>query len=484
VNIEIHSRNGGSFSWSSGKENATPTRMPARRPAPRDMTGDKPVNEEMLRGLYHGDYRGLQFASPLAFTPIARPVSMMGLPTPTSEDERTQEVLDEIVAMMADRIPKLHRTFALLGTAWRWPRFDIDSGALVWEELPDSIVSDILVDLVTGRPGAILTDEQIAISIAENQVVYIQRKRRFDPAQVTVRYFGQKPQSIQDFTARNVAGILPCVFAHDADEGEIRGHSALARIIRDLKDYHDIDYRVSEILTKFLPKQVQSTDDVGKWCENNLGTSDPSSLVDYDVAGSDLVINRKGEETDYKHLPEEATAAHEKTLERKYYKIIEGSGIPELFWGPLATGNHASTETDYQQAIGYVEGLRRELDRPYHELFAASLRILSIVRGENYQPFEVKWNLLESVSAETKSKIFQAFAAGVSSLAGSATITKPMLYKIWKMNYPESTDATFEEFIAGMEEMAIFKQFVGETYGQGLEDFQAKAGADAQGATS
>ncbi len=465
------------FSFDRNRETNTPTKTRARRPSPRDMTAGPPVNEEMLRGLYHGDFRGLQFASPLAYTPISVPVNMMGLPTPTSDDEITQAALNEITAMMSERIPKLHRTHLLLGTAWRWPRFDVASGELVWEEIPDSVVADILVDLVTGKPAAILTDEQIAISIAENQVAYIQRKRRFEAAQVIVQYFGQKPASVTDYTAANRSGILPIVFAHDTDEGEIRGHSALARIIRDLKDYHDTDYRVSEILTKFVPKQVQTVESPETWRKEN-GLDTDAALAEFDIAANDFILNRKDETTDFPFLSADATSAHEKALERKYWKIIEGSGIPEIFWGISLSGNHADGDNQMQKGVQYVDAVRRELDDPYTDLYAASLRLLSIARGENYKPFKMGWNKLESISADTKSQILSRFATAVTSMAGSATLTPGQLLKLWELNFPETKPGEYDDFIKGITTMGLHKQFVGLDYASGLADFQGgEAGA-------
>jgi hypothetical protein len=479
--MTIEDRKPGPFSWLFGKEKDTPTRTRARRPNQRDLTGGFVANEEMLKGAYHGTFQGLQFASPLMFTPINIPINMMGLPTPHSDDERTQEVLDEITAMMADRIVKLERTRLLAGTAWRFPRFDAATQALVWEAIPDSSISDILLDIITGKPNAILTDEDYLLSIGENQTQHARRKRRFQSDRVSVNWIGAGILGVTDSTSRNVAGILPINFAHDADEDELRGYSVFSRIIRDLKDYHDIDYMVSQILTQFRPKQKQGVRDVGRWLLNNLGANDPDLLAEYDVSGTDLIINGEDEDTDYVFLPGDATAAHEKAIERKYWKIFEGSGIPEMFWGGLATGNHATADTQMQEAVSYVEAIRREEDVPYYQIYAASLRILSIVRMEKYAEFEMGWNRLESISADVKSQIFQRFAAGLGQLAQSCTLTKKMVYNLWQVNFPEAESGDLDEFLAGIQDMALFHQFVGEQYGSGLEDFQGRGADGKQG---
>jgi hypothetical protein len=202
-------------------------------------------------------------------------------------------------------------------------------------------------------------------------VVIVRRKRRFDTRQIIVKWSGQIPAGLSDVTARNIIGALPVPFAHDTDEGEIRGHSVLSRIIRDLKDYHDIDYSRSEILTKFKPKQVQEVKDLAKWLENNGMTA--TDVVDFDIAETDLIFNLKDEEsTEYEFMPSEATAPHEMALQNKFWKIFEGSGIPEMFWGGLATGNHATADVQMQQAVTYVDQLRQQFSRPYINLYAST----------------------------------------------------------------------------------------------------------------
>jgi hypothetical protein len=427
------------------------TRRRTRRPTPIDLTGEYQSNEDMLTGLYHGTWPGLQFASPLAFVPINVPVQMMGLPTPKSDDGRTQMALDEITEQMAERIPKQHRTALLVGTAWRWPRFDSLTQSLVWEQIKDSTIADILLNIVTGDPSAILTDEQFALSVDENKVIYVRRKRRFDTRQVTVHWEGQTDPSMKDATSRNIIGSLPIAFAHDADEGEIRGHSVLSRVIRDLKDYHDIDYMRSMILTKFRPKQIQDITDFKKWLENN--GIDPDE--DFDVAETDLIFNIiDKEKTTFEFLPSDATKPHDNALTNKFWKIYEGTGIPEMFWGGLATGNHATADVQMQQAVTYVDQLRSQWNKPYTDLYASSLRLLSIVRNQTYQPFTMAWNRLEAISADVKSRIFAAFAQALSQIVGAAAFTEKQLYTLWTLNYPESDPGTFEEFLSGITQMA------------------------------
>jgi len=438
------------------------------------MTGGVQANEEMLRGLYRGTYPGLQFASPLCFVPIQILVQMMGYPTPYSEDDRTQAAIDEILSLMADRVPRIHRGALIVGNSWRWPRYDARSERLVWEAIPDSTVADILVDVASEEPTALLTDEMIKLSTGENNIICVQRKRRFDPDKVDVRWYGQKPASVQDYSARNVAGQLPTNFANEADEGDIRGSSVFARIIRDLKDYHDIDFRASETLARFRVKQKQKTKSLGEWLKANFGSSDPSVLADFDIADNDLVINTEGEETTYEFLPEGATAALEKALERKFWKVVEGSGIPELFWGPLATGNHASTDTQLEQAVSYATAKRKEFSGSWEALIDGSLRVLSVARMEPYAPFEMRWNRLEAISADMKSQILLRFAQSASALVNTASCTPKQLHTLWTLNFPESDPGEYEEFIKGLGEMAVHKAALGSDPFSLTEDIAAK----------
>jgi hypothetical protein len=443
------------------------------------------ANDEMLRGLYHGNYAGLQFASPLCFVPINLLVQMMGYPTPKAidNDPVTQAAIDYIMVAMADRVPRLHRGALITGNAWRWPRFDSRELSLAWEAIPDSNIPDILVDVSSDRPTALLTDEMITLSVGENSIINVRRKRRFEPGQVTVRWFGQRPANVQDYSARNVAAMLPVNFPNDADEGDIRGYSVFARVIRDLKDYHDIDFRASETLAKFRVKQVQTVASPETWRTEN-GLQDDGAFSSLDIADNDFVLNRKDETTKYEFLSEGATSSLEKALERKFWKIVEGTGIPELFWGPLATGNHASTDIQLQQAVDFANDKRKEFSSSWQTLIAGSLRVLSIARGENYKGFEMGWNRLEAVSAEMKSQILLRFAQAAQALVGSASCTPAQLFKLWELNFPESEPGEYADFIKGLTEMGLHKQFIGLDYASGLADFQGGQAGAMGGATA
>jgi hypothetical protein len=461
------------FSWQSDRKDSVTTLATPRRPGPRDMTGGFQANEAMLKGLYKGTHPGLQFASPLCYTPVNLLVQFMGYPTPRAEGDHpeTQAALDFLVKFF--RPSRIHRGALIVGTAWRWPRFDSSQLSLACEAIPDSVITDILIDIASERPYAILTDERIRLSTGENQIANVQRTRRFEPGRVSVRWLGERPQSVQDEDAVNVSGSLPSPFAHDADEGEIRGTSVFSRAIRILKDYHDTKFRISETLTKFRVKQVQTVRDPAQWRKEN-GLDDESAFASYDIADNDLIINRENETTKYEFLPKDATEALEKALGTDFWLVVESQGMPELFFGPLATGNHASTDVNLDQAVKYAESERGDMTPPWQALLAAGLRILSVARGENYKGFTMGWNRLDGVSPQVKSEIFLRFTQAAAQLVNSATCTPKQLHRLWEINFPESDPGDFKEFLGGIEEMMRHKQALGLDPFSGLEDFQAK----------
>jgi hypothetical protein len=129
--------------------------------------------------------------------------------------------------------------------------------------------------------------------------------------------------------------------------------------------------------------------------------------------------------------------------------------MPEMFWGGLATGNHASADTQMQEAVSYVENLRREITTSYYDLYSASLRVLGVARMEAYKPFKMKWNELEATSADIKSQIFQRFSVGAAQLINSGGLTEEMLYNLWQMNFPEAKPGTLDEFIKGRKNIKL-----------------------------
>jgi len=433
------------FAWQGRAEQTPPANIGNTRPGNVDREGGLTANSEMLKALYEGTYQGLQFASPLVFPPVATIVALMGIPVPKSDDPQTQKTLDEITAQMQDKFCKLHRRSLLHGTAWRFPRYDQGHG-LVWEEIPDTVVADILVDIASNRIKEIYTSEQIKVRARENVSETLQRNHHFLPDRISVKYnIGR----YADYAARNVAGVLPIPFSNETDESEIRGHSMFSRVLRDLKDYHDIDYRVSTILAKFSPKMVQQVGDATQWALTNANTKNVrEAFASMDIFSKDLVVNLADKEAaSFVFAPSDATTAHESALRRKFLKIVEGTGIPELFWGPLATGNHATTEEQWQQAINRVEEIRTQYAESYQKLYRGSLNVLGVANARRYAgDITIGWNRLNAVSQKTRADILRSFSSAVGAMASSGTMTLRQLYTLWNQMNPDSGIGAFEEF--------------------------------------
>jgi len=466
-------RDGGFFSWVFGKEKETPTKGRTARPAARNMTGDVVANSKMLWGLYHGDYSGLQYASPLVGIPVDTLVNMIGVPTPTcKEDKVTQDALNEITEIMRDRIKDINTTHFVIGTPWAMPGYDSKTDSLVWEDIPDETTVDLFINASTGVLEKLITHELIEKVIKENQNAFYERKRTFDRSTINVEWIGPIPEGEKNYIARNIAGILPIPFPHQRKPGEIRGWSLFARGIRVAKSYHDVLKMQVEILSTFKPKQVQGITDLGEWIKNNIDAGgDPSALEAYDVAGCDLVLNIEGKETtDYKSLPADAVVGYEKAINYLFLLWVQSTGLPQMCWGELATGNTNTVAQDWQRLMTIISAKMRDLTTPYYEIYAASLRLMSIARGVQYKPFVMAWDKLDALSAAVKSQIFLQFAQAVAALIGSAAITPKMLWKLWTLRYPEAEPGEFKEFIAGMSEMVVHKTALGMDY-TGAQDF-------------
>lgn len=461
------------FDWWKSKKTVPESRAEGRRPNRVDVTGGLPSNEEMLFALYHGTFSGMEKASPLARIPIVIPMSLIGVPTPTSDDPATQEALDRITAQMTRKIKIINRNFLLAGTSWCYPKYERAAG-LVWKVIKDSSVQDILLSLADETPFAVLVDEELQLTVGENEINNIRRKSRYDRQRVTVSYYGARVAGL-DYTARNVAGVLPIKFALEPDDSVSRGHSVLEPILCDLKDYADIDKRVSSTLAKFTPKQIQkiSNGKLAEWRFNN-GLADDADFEEFDPALAEFVVNVDGEETRFEFLAEGATAGAEKTLERIFWKLFQGSGVPEMFWGGIASGNFASSDNQMQIMINKINDYRDELAEPYRELFAASLRLLSVAELQNYdQNITIAWNKLDSVSEKDKATIFKDFASGIGTLLTSGGVGVAQLYELWKSTYPDLHVGTIEEFKAELVKAANLQQFIKQDYAAGEEAISA-----------
>lgn len=448
------------FSFLGGKKTVPESKINRRNANPTDLTYGLQGNEELFEGLIHGTYQGLQKASPLARIPVLIPANMMGTPTPKSNDPRTQEALDRIVKEKVREINVIKRKYLNVGTTWVYPKWDGKTGTLVWKIIRDSTIPDLMVSLLSERLEKIIVDEQITVTTAENTRSIVNRKTTYTKDNVIVAYKGAPAGLVKDVSMRNIAGTLPIMFAHEPDDMVSRGHAVCEPILCDLKDYHDIDARISTTIASFATKQVQHIDNVGEWRKNN-GVTTAAELEEWDVSAVDLIFNTGNEKTEYLHLPADATSAGEKALERIYLKCSEATIVPEIFWGNAISGNNGSYSDQMQSMINNVNELRKEVDDPFKELFVGSLRLLSI--AENYQydlDVEMGWNRLSALSEKDKAAILVQFSQAIGGLMTTGAGGIHAAYELWSMNYPDIQYKDEAEFKADLVKTANLQQFL------------------------
>jgi hypothetical protein len=346
------------------------------------------------------------------------------------------------------------------GTVWIYPAYNSKTGKLYWQFIRDDIVTDIIRDVDTKTVRKIMTDERMKISTGRNKTLLTRRQREFTDRRISVSWIGDIPEGMNTTEARrNPAGIIPVCFANNRDSGETRGHSDYERIISDLKDYHDIDLNQSRQLAEFRIKQVQTYDNLEAWKAANGLTS----LADLKVYDVDLVMNSKDEKTEYV-FPTGAYQAYEAALKRKFRKIVEESGIPEIAWGVKTEGNHASAEEQMGVLVQYVQGKREQITREYKQLFEACLRLANVAEGVPFDYVTVNWNALDALSEKTKADVLYTFTRGIGELIKNAGATKKQIHQLWLGMYPEHTVEDYEEFVRGLSDMAQYKQYQSADY--------------------
>jgi hypothetical protein len=436
------------FSWTKTKEQQVDkTKRSRRSPTPIDWTDSLQVNTELTKGLYHNTYPGIKLGGVFAFNIIAVPVSFMGFPIPRSASEAVQDQLDLIVESMTDEMKAIHIQSHREGTIWIWPKYA--NNKLIWEFIPDDAVTDIIRDISTGEVIKVITKEDIILSVSEGKTAKITRKRVFTKTRFTLEYTGEVPVGLRGRVTRNPAHVLPIAFANNADGGISRGHSDYTRVLPDIKNYHDIDLAESSILAKFSPKMiVDNVKDVEEYAKTQGYTGAADLFENIELGKIDIVINQDEEKTSFV-IPERATESLRKKLQQIYHKILEGTGLPEIVLGLNASGNDSSVEQQMATLMAYVEAKREQKNRPYTELFRASLELLLMQSSD----LTIEWNQLDAVSEQVRSEIFKNFSEGMSAIIGKAGMTKEQLFKMWRKNYPGISEDTFEEFETGITNM-------------------------------
>ncbi len=439
-----------------------PTHIARKTRSATDTTESYQCNAALTQGLWHNTYPRLTLAAGLAHPIIQIPVSFMGLPSPTSDDEATTAELEGLVVAFATQMRNIHIQCHRDGTIWILPVWNVEAGRLVWEFIPDETVTDIIKDSVTGEIKEVWTQESMTVSTTFDKTATYIRKRHFTKDKLIITYSDvQGDASVKNTAYRNPLGVLPIPFANNADFGNARGHSDYERILPLLTQYHDLGRASAVTLAKFKPKLVVKVDKDGRkdWEKDDL---DIESL-DLMVVGPDDAVELL--------TPDRSTDPYLKMQEQIFLTIIESIGIPELFLGGMATGNHASVEESMTSLIRLVRNKQNQKNRAYEALLTASLNIQRMV-ALNRQPAGnvlMGWAELDAVSDKSKAEIFASFTKGIATAFASGVMTKAQAYGLWKQMFPGVTESTLEEYIEGIRDTAQHNQYNGAGYTEALD---------------
>jgi hypothetical protein len=235
------------------------------------------------------------------------------------------------------------------------------------------------------------------------------------------------------------------------------------------------------MLAEFSPKLIQTVNDARKWLVNNgLADEDDESnvgdaLAEANIAGADVFVNQVAEGFEEKTtiiFPTAAHDAYDKKQQHNFWKIVQGTLLPEMVWGLVSTGNHASAEQQMQTLHMFVDAHRTQWTAEFNALFEALLQLANmsrLLRLSNLKIKETVWGNLSALSAETKAKVFVQFAQALSFLMGSVTFTKEQLHAMWLQQFPEQTEADFDEFEKQLDEMAKFKKYKDSQYDSDID---------------
>jgi hypothetical protein len=412
------------------------------RPAPKSLDGGYIANAQLLKGIYTGSAVGFQLSCPSAYTPIKIPSVLVGIPNIKTSDAATQQLLTKLTSLIIDECPIITHGMLLYGTAWRWVKWSDKFKRVVWENIPDESVTDIIVDVNTEEIKEIVTDEDIKYSTGEDVQKNVRRKRHITKETITETLTGDINKKE---VYKNPMGFMPIPFAHEALGSDWRGNSVYSRILRTLKCNHDLQYMRDEILAKFKPKIIQHLQGndfaVNKWLANN----GMASSAEIDPFSSDFVVNVGDENTSLLFLAGDATRQHTDAINDNMRKIVIGSGVPEIFWGTLATGgNYNTAYSQVHLGVEYIKSVQREMTKPYKQLINQSLQILAAATFEKAQNISIKWGALDFTSPSERASILATFAGAMSSLINSASITKEQIKYFYDLLFPSAPEMSAE----------------------------------------
>jgi hypothetical protein len=436
--------------WKKPKERDLSKQQYTIRPAPRKMNGGLAANDKLLKGIYTGANQDFALSSYFVGGMVDVPKNMVGIPGIIPDEGQDERLINELNQLIVDEFPVMVATMLIQGTAWRWARWSDKLHRLVWEAIPDSSITSLILDLDTGEITELWCEEQIEYNQGEMNTAYTTRKRHITRTLITEEWRGAVNKTVQ---YKNPFGFMPVPVGHNCYEGEWRGNSVFGRVLRLLKSNHDINYKRDEILSEYEPKIIQKVKDPQAWIKNNTPPGQDIKDLTLDPFASKLFVNQEGEETNFLFLSSDATSQHTAAVKDNEQKIIKGSGIPELFFGALATGNYASTETDRLLALEYVKGIRRELTKWTQELVNQSLKILAFMRFTQPPQVSIQWGNISLLSEAQKAQVMGAYAQAIGSLMSGGSVSPEGAFYFTKELYPEFPAEDAAHFMTGLDEM-------------------------------
>jgi hypothetical protein len=413
------------------------------------MKGGLQANGKLLRGIYDGSNQDFALSSYILTDLINVPKNLVGVPGVTTEDDSI--LVKKLLTLLVDEFPIIIKVMLVIGTAWRWARWSDKLMRLVWEDIPDDAITQLIVDLDTHEITEIYTDEMLEYGKGEQNIQNTRRRRHITREKITEIWTGGINKTTE---YRNPFGFMPVPFGHDCWEGEWRGESVFARSLRLLKSTHDIMYSREEILATFKPKYVQTiasgNDDVATWRKNN-GLMDRDAL--FDPWGMDFVLNQGDDKTEFLSLPSDATAQHTAAIKDNEAKIMIGSSLPQLFFGVLTTGTQAANNVQSRVAVEFIKSVQNETIKALGELVNQSLTILAFMNFTRAPKVNISFGSFDLMDAEQKSRIFGSYAAGISTMLSSGTLTAETALYFSKMLFSDFPVKSKEDFLEGMKDM-------------------------------
>jgi hypothetical protein len=419
--------------------------------------GGDAVKVGRLRALWDGSSNGTNLASPMAYVPVSVVRSLVGCPIIISDDNRTQEKLNEIRRQyLVDEAPIITQSTLITGTAWRWPQWDNIGGKWYIEAIADDEVSGFR-QMENGEIAEMWLDKKVGYRRPDSRLPFpttYRLQRHITRDYIDIVYSGATNKTERRL---NYFREFPIPFGHDCYETEWRGNSVYGRSWRTLKFYHDVQYKIGQILAKFNPKQVQTLIDRGPDTAT-LWRNERYASNGVDVLDDELIINlidqagHGTEQTEFKFLPSDSIMAYMNVLDRLQKQAQWGSGLPEIFFPTALTGNMASAAYQTQQGVDAIKSVRREQTAPYEKCLRSLLNVIGYVDGYRYGDFRVSWDEFDMVTQTERAQIFSTFSGGLATLINANAMTKEMAVYFTKLFYRDLPHKTADELAEAMKE--------------------------------